>query len=160
MVESDFPFIEIPAHLQPMLGLPDEGTRIYRAYGPRDAFGEWWEAVCEACGEQGSVSPGGVCMHVKVSRAGVYKRMKEGRLTALCFHVEEQYRTIFRKREMIKTSGHPYCCVPVTECVAWSEQLRHLEYRERKLIQWGDGDHAGQVLIRNESRPAERSRKK
>jgi len=30
---TSFPFVEIPQHLQEIVGEPDPGTRIFRAYG-------------------------------------------------------------------------------------------------------------------------------
>lgn len=148
MGNDDFPFVTVPDRLLPRVGNPDKGTRIHRAYGPSDAFEEWWEAVCEICGPENSVSPGGVPMFAQASRAAVHKRLKEGRLTAFCFHKETVHRTRFRKREVITTVGTPITNIPVSECKAWGDQMRLLTRSERKLIQWGDGDNAGQVLIR------------
>ncbi len=147
MTTETFPYTEVPDHLIPRIGLADPGTRLYRAYGPRDAFPEWWKAVCEICGEDGAVSPGGVAMFAKASRAAVHKRLKEGRLTAFCFHQESVQRTKFRKREVITTDGRPVTYIPVTECKAWAKLMQGLSYEERKSLQWGDGDNAGQVLV-------------
>ena len=119
---------------------------MYRAYGPIEAFETWWGAVSDVCGEEGAVSPGGVSMFVRVSRAGVHKAMKEGRLTAFLFHRENVGRTFFTKREKIEVEGQPYIGIPVLECKSWAEQLTGLSYEERKLIRVGDGDHSGQFL--------------
>lgn len=146
MGDDDFPYVEIPDHLRPRLGLPDPGTRMYRAYGADDAFAEWWDAVCEVCGESGSVSPGGVSMYARMSRAAVYKRLAEGRLTAFCFHQERKTRTRFLKRDRISTERTPVTNIPVSECKAWAEQLSHLSRRERKQLEWGSGEYAGQSI--------------
>ena len=86
MARRDIEYIKIPSHYLPIIGEADEGTRMYRAYSSDVSFMVWWDAICEICGEESSVSPGGVAMYIKVSRAGVHKRMKEGRLTAFMFH--------------------------------------------------------------------------
>lgn len=149
MSTDAFPFISVPEHLVPRIGLADPGTRLFRAYGPREAFPEWWAAVCEICGESGAVSPGGVAMFAKASRAAVHKRLKEGRLTAFCFHQESARRSKFRKREVITTDGRPVTYIPVTECKAWAELMRGLSSSELHQLQWGDGDNAGQVLVQS-----------
>lgn len=148
MGNDGFPFVTVPDHLIPRVGNTDEGTRVYRAFGPPEAFEQWWEAVCEICKPENTVSPGGVPMFAQASRAAVHKRLKEGRLTAFCFHKETVHRTRFRKREVIVTEGTPITNIPVSECKAWGEQMRAMTRTERKEIQWGEGDNAGQVLIR------------
>lgn len=88
-------------------------------------------------------------MFAKASRAAVHKRLKEGRLTAFCFHQESARRSKFRKREVITTDGRPVTYIPVTECKAWAELMRGLSSSELHQLQWGDGDNAGQVLVQS-----------
>jgi hypothetical protein len=47
--------------------------------------------------------------------------MKEGRLTAFCFHVVHHEKTFFGNVRKAKAS--PYVYVPVSECKAWAKEL-------------------------------------
>jgi hypothetical protein len=59
-------------------------------------------------------------MYAPVSRAAVHKRLKEGKMTAFCFHVVEAKRSIFVYQKKLKQL--PYVYIPVSECKAWGEE--------------------------------------
>lgn len=143
---TSFPFVEIPKHLQEIVGKPDRETRIFRAYGNEDDFSRWFDAVWDICGEERAVSPGGVSMYAKVSRAGVHKRMKEGRLTAFLFHKVKESRLV-KGRKVLDEGGRPYGFIPVSECQAWAkelEQIREKPALEQEVL--GDRDFDGKFL--------------
>jgi hypothetical protein len=145
-MSKNFPFIEVPEHLLDILGQPDPGTRLYRAYGSEDQCAKWFETVLEVCQGQSAVSPGGVSMYVRVSRAGVHKRLKEGRLTGFLFHVTKDSR-FFKDKKKLEHGGRPYGFIPVIECKAWAEELKGRKSREeieKEAI--GDGDYDGAFL--------------
>ena len=51
-------------------------------------------------------------MFVPASRAAVHKRMKEGRLTAFCFHVVHEEKTFFGN--VRKAKATPFVYIPVS----------------------------------------------
>jgi hypothetical protein len=66
-------------------------------------------------------------MFAPVTRAGIHKRLKEGRLTAFYFQATEIRRTIFgHKRKGRQTA---YALIPVAECKAWGKELLGREER-------------------------------
>ena len=142
MTDSDFQFVKIPERLKPILGKPDPGTRMFRRFGTEDDYREWWDAVCEVCGEEASVSPGGVSMYARVSRAGVHKRLTDGRLTAFLFHVVKG-RSSLTGREKLDNYGMPYIEIPGMECKAWAEQLDRLPKDEALREAVGGMDYQG-----------------
>ena len=103
-----------------MFGKRDPDTRVYRREGTESEVGAWFDKIIDIAGS--SVSPGGVCMYARVSRAAVYKAINEGRLTAFGFHVMSESRSVFgfkkKKREM------PYVYIPVSEAKAWGEIIQ------------------------------------
>lgn len=118
---NGFPFVVIPISLQSMVGDPEPGTRIYRREGADTEMVGWYDAICDAV-EPRLVSPGGVSMFAPVSRAAVYKRLKEGRLTAFAFHVVAQKHGLFGRVRAVRQKT-PYLFVPVSEAKAWSVEL-------------------------------------
>jgi len=114
-----FGFINIPPALAEVVGVVDEGTRIYRAKGDHRAMRRWFDAICEHAGP--CVSPGGAAVYAKVSRAAVYKRMKAGGLTAFCFHIIGKTKTAFGNEKKLKE--RPLIYIPVAECKAWGAEL-------------------------------------
>jgi hypothetical protein len=136
---NDIESVEVPERLLSVLGEADEGTRMFRRYGTEEDFQEWWEAVAEICAPEGAVSPGGVSMYARVTRAGVHKRMKEGRITAFLFHKVTGV-TRWTKREILDHAGEPYIYIPGRECRAWAELLGHLDKKEQRREEVGDGD--------------------
>ena len=122
-MNKEFPFVEIPSHLLKYLGKPDPHTRLYRVFGEESDVEAWFQAVWEICKDGGSISTGGVCGYVKVSRPAVHKRLKEGRLTGFFFHQIEEGR-FFKGRKKLAEGGRPYILIPVSECKAWAEELK------------------------------------
>ncbi len=101
------------------MGVPDGGTRIYRAEGNHSQMRQWFDGLCLHIGP--CVSPGGAAIYAKVSRAAVYKRMKAGGLTAFCFKITAKTRTLFGNERKLKEL--PLIYIPYEECKAWSVDL-------------------------------------
>jgi hypothetical protein len=116
---TDFELVALPKALIPFIGVPDEGTRIFRAQGDHASMREWFDTLCEHIGP--CVSPGGAAVYAGVSRAGVYKRMKAGGLTAFCFHIIGKKKTLFGGEKTLKQL--PLVYIPVAECKAWGAEL-------------------------------------
>lgn len=114
-----FPFVEIPAELSHIIGERDGDTRVYRKRGSAEESPVWFDILTKLIGP--SVSPGGVGMYCPVSRAAVYKRLKEGNLSIFNFHVTKRKTKFFGgllvEREM------PYGYIPVSEVKAWRKEL-------------------------------------
>lgn len=126
-MDRNFPFVEIPSESLDVIGEPDPGTRIFRASGLEEASGPWFEVVDLVAGPV--VSPGGAGMFAPVSRAAVHNRLKEGKLTAFCFHVSATRTSIFGKQR--KTRNSPYVYIPSSELKAWAVEL------EERIIRLG-----------------------
>lgn len=113
-------FVEVPNALHLIVGTPDPGSRVYRIDGLKPEIAPWFGVIDELAGPL--VSPGGVSMFAPVSRAAVHKRLKEGRLTAFCFHIRETKKGFFGKTKTIRET--PLVYIPVSECKAWAEELK------------------------------------
>lgn len=122
MGTESFPFIKIPEHLKDKIGVPDLGTRVYRAYGPEEGFAEWSDIVFQICYGEGCVSPGGAAGYARVSRPGVHKKLKSGRLTAFIYHVTKD-SILFAGKKKLSANANFYCFIPVSECKAWAKEL-------------------------------------
>lgn len=118
-MSTEFLFVEIPSELEPFIGKRDPGTRIYRGEGSQEESAVWFDVLTELIGP--SVSPGGVGMYCPVSRAAVYKRVKEGKLSMFLFHVTHRKTTLFGKNKILRDT--PYAYIPVSEAKAWREEL-------------------------------------
>ena len=125
--------VDVPEELLPIIGKPDPGTRIYRTEGDAAQGAIWFDALVTAYPDS-LVSPGGVGMFARVSRAAVHKAMKEGRLTAFLFHEVKERRTLFGKKRPHRKN--PFIYIPVIECKRWSKQLELQYSPDREL----DGD--------------------
>jgi hypothetical protein len=119
---KDFPFVEIPEQFKEIIGVPDPGTRLYRAYGSEEDSRKWADAVFDICHGAGSVSPGGAAMYARVSRPGVHKKLKTGGLTGFVFHVETE-SLFFKGKKKLSRNAMFYCYIPVSECKAWALEL-------------------------------------
>ncbi len=115
--------VQVPGRLLDRLGDRDPGTRMYRRFGRTGSFAEWFDAVCQVSGAEGVLSAGAAAVYVGVSRAGLHKRMKEGRLTAFLFHVDSPGEAQ-EDPEDRRQGGRPYSFIPVRECRAWVEARR------------------------------------
>jgi len=118
-VSTTFPFVEIPEELERIVGKRDPGTRMYRRDGSQEESSVWFDLLTEIIGP--SVSPGGVGMYCPVSRAAVYKRINEGKLSIFLFHVTHRTTTLFGKNKILR--DNPYGYVPASEARAWREEL-------------------------------------
>lgn len=116
---TKFPFVEIPKELEAIVGKRDPGTRMYRRDGSQEESSVWFDLLTEIIGP--SVSPGGVGMYCPVSRAAVYKRIKEGKLSIFLFHVTHRKTTLFGKNRILR--DNPYGYIPASEARAWREEL-------------------------------------
>ncbi|HEX4084027.1 MAG TPA: hypothetical protein VHY22_03890 [Chthoniobacteraceae bacterium] len=119
IVPTDFPFVEIPKELEEFIGKRDPGTRMYRRDGSQEESAVWFDVLTELIGP--SVSPGGVGMYCPVSRAAVYKRIQEGKLSIFLFHVTHRKTTLFGKNKILR--DRPYGYIPASEARAWREEL-------------------------------------
>ena len=137
-MNKEFPYLDVPASLKPIVGVPDPETRIYRREGSDEESGPWFDALCEHFLGEGFISPGGVGMYAPVSRAGVYKRLKEGNLTAFCFHVVKAERSLFGYQKKLKE--RPYVYVAVSECKAWGQDLRARPDRKEAYLEAAGGE--------------------
>lgn len=123
-------FVTIPPELLPIVGEPDEGTRLFRREGSSEECAEWLKAIMHKLGP--CVSPGGVSMYAPVSRAGVHKRLRSGKMTAFLFHMTRRETTFFGMDRKLKEQ--PYVYIPVSECEAWAEELkRRCDDRQAQL---------------------------
>jgi hypothetical protein len=121
--------IEIPERAEPIIGTPDEGTRIFRKEAPEEEAGHWFDALDELFGPL--VSPGGVSMYAPVSRAAVHKRVQEGKITAFCFHITEKRKGWFGRLHVKRES--PYVLIPVSEAKAWRQELEERALKQGKV---------------------------
>ena len=137
-MNKEFPYLDVPASLKPIVGVADPETRIYRREGSDEKSGPWFDALCEHFPGEGFISPGGVGMYAPVSRAGVYKRLKEGNLTAFCFHVVKAERSLFGYQKKLKE--RPYVYVAVSECKAWGQDLKARPDRKAAYVEAAGGD--------------------
>src|SRR5438045_8536778 len=72
-------------------------------------------------------------MYCPVSRAAVYKRLKEGKLSIFLFHVTHRKTTLFGKNKILR--GHPYGYIPVSEARAWRNELEERAVRQGLISQ-------------------------
>src|SRR6266567_2187749 len=137
-------FVVVPEEFKLLAGIRDAGTRIFRAAGNHAKMRAWFDALCEHIGP--CVSPGGAAVYAGVSRAGVYKRMKAGGLTAFCFRIVGKKKTLFGGEKVLKQL--PLVYIPVAECKAWGAEL---EERAARLT--ADRGTAGDEAALNEADP-------
>jgi hypothetical protein len=118
-METDSLTVKVPPAMLRLAGTLDPGTRIFRRDGSQDEMTEWFDAVCEHIGP--CVSPGGAAAYAGVTRAGVYRRMKAGGMTAFCFHIVGEKKTFFGGVKRLKQ--FPLVYIPVSECQAWRKNM-------------------------------------
>ena len=144
-----FPFIEVPKELHKLVGEPTPGTRAYRREGSFKECGEWLEKLGEYYKGDVGLSTSSVVLFVPVSRASVYKRIKEGKLTAFFFYVTHEETRLFGAKRRAKE--RPFIVVSVSECKAWAEEIKRrvgfvddpdesLFKESERLLQAGGGD--------------------
>ncbi len=150
-MQTDLVLTEIPPELLPLAGEPDEGTRIYRREGSIDEMAEWFDNLCVPL--RALVSPGGAAVYAQVSREGVYKRMRAGKLTAFCFHITKEKKTFFGGKKLLKREPLVYISIP--ECQAWRRDLEERVARieatktetpdDEAALEEADGDHTSRM---------------
>jgi len=159
-VKEKFPFVEIPEKYKDIIGEPDKGTRMFRAYGNNDDFSKWYDIVTEICQDgDGTVGIGTAAAYSKVSRPAVHKRMREGRITAFCFHLVEDSK-FFTDRKKLAEGGFPYVYIPVSECRAWAESLKTRKgfeeaIRDETKGSWNDRFLRSNIFWRNKLKKKE-----
>ena len=116
----ELPYLKVTPEMKSIVGKCDKGTRIHRREGSYAEAGKWFLQLDELFKDR-FVSPGGVSMFVRISRAAVHKRMKEGRLSAFCFHVVHEEKTFFGN--VRKAKATPFVTNPVSECKAWAKEI-------------------------------------
>ena len=136
--------VDVPEKLLPIIGQPDPGTRMYRTAGDTEQCAIWFDALVTAYPDS-LVSPGGVGMFARVSRAAVHKAMKEGRLTAFLFHEVEERRTLFGTKRPHRKN--PFIYIPVVECKGWGKQLE-LQYPPDHELEGNNPDWYGTEIER------------
>lgn len=114
-----FSFVEIPEEVLPIIGERDGDSHVYRKSGSQEESSVWFDALHKIVGQ--TVSPGGVGMYCPVSRAAVYKRIKEGNLSLFLFHVTKRTTTLFGGKKVVREK--PYSYIPVSEVRAWRKDL-------------------------------------
>lgn len=123
---TEFPYVRVPDEVIPAIGEKDGDSRNFRKRGSQEEASGWHDLVFKVAGP--TVSPGGVLMYCPVSRAAIYKRIKEGKLTAFNFYPSEEKTKLFGG--ILSARLMPYCYIPVSEAKAW-----RLELEERALSQ-------------------------
>ncbi len=146
-MKKEFPYVEIPDKLRRFIGDQDEGTRIFRRFGTENDYRVWYHAVARICKAGGLVSPGGAAGYARVSRAGLHKRLKEGRLTVFIFHEIKDSRLLKGRKSLVDgrlpSSGY----VPISECKAWAADLEGKSIEEIEKEAMGDYDWKGKSLM-------------
>lgn len=156
MGADSFSFVEIPENLKDKIGIPDPGTRLFRAYGTEEECSTWSDAVFDICYGEGCVSPGGAAGYARVSRPGVHKKLKSGGLTGFVFHVTKD-SILFKGKKKLSANANFYCYIPVSECKAWAQELsKKRDKLELAREIMGDGDFHDTYL----DNPPEHLRKK
>ena len=117
-MSSEF-LVNVTAKDRKIVGEADPGTHIYRQEGSAEDCAKWFDHISERFSPL--VSPGGVYVYVPVSRAGVHKRLKAGKMTAFLFHITSRERTFWGNPRKLK--AQPYGYIPVIECKAWAAEV-------------------------------------
>src|SRR5438132_2902034 len=93
-------------------------------------------------------------MYCPVSRAAVYKRIKEGKLSMFLFHVTHRTTTLFGKNKILR--DNPYGYIPTSEARAWREELEQRAISQGKIteeeLEGSKGDWSGEFLQWREKR--------
>lgn len=127
---------------------------------------KWFDELCSLL--RVTVSPGGAAVYAGVTREGVYKRMRAGRLTAFCFHLTKKKKTIFGGEKILKAEPIVYLSVP--ECQAWRAELeeraarieatKQMTAEDDAAFEEADGEHTDRMHDFLSNDPADKRRKK
>jgi hypothetical protein len=126
---TPFPFVEIPKEALRFIGEREGDSHVYRKEGSQEESSVWFDALTEIIGD--SVSPGGVGMYCPVSRAAVYKRIKDGKLSMFLFHVTRRKTALFGGKKVVREM--PYAYIPVSEVQAWRKELEARAIEQGKV---------------------------
>lgn len=146
MDKKSFPFLEIPENLKNIIGVPDPGTRLYRAYGSEDDCRKWMDTVFDLCSGDGCTSPGGAAGYAKVTRPGVHKKLKTGGLTGFVYHITQD-SILFKGKKKLSANAFFYCYIPRSELRAWADELE--KKRDKSEVEkevMGDGNYNDKYL--------------
>lgn len=156
---------EIPRRLRRLCGEEDEGTRIFRREGSHEEMVEWFDNLCVPL--HFTVSPGGAAVYAGVTREGVYKRMRAGKLTAFCFHITKEKQTLFGGKRLLKSEPIVYLSVP--ECQAWRAELearaarieatKQVTAEDEAAFEETEGEHRGGMHDFLSNDPRDKKRK-
>lgn len=118
----EFPFIEVPKELRKMVGEPTPGTRAYRREGTHAECAQWVETLGEHYKGDVGLSPSGVSLFVPITRAGIHKRIRDGKLTAFTFYITRRETSFLGVKR--KAKQRPYIMLSVSECKAWAAEMK------------------------------------
>lgn len=118
----EFPFIEVPKELRKIVGEPTPGTRAYRREGTHAECAQWVEALGEYYKGDVGLSPSGVALFVPITRAGIHKRIRDGKLTAFTFYITRRETSFLGVKR--KAKQRPYIMLSVSECKAWAAEMK------------------------------------
>jgi hypothetical protein len=142
---ADIVLVSVPERLQEAIGETDGTNRLYRQYGYSGDFHWWLDAVMEICGQDGAYGPAVVARYCWATRAGVHKRLREGRMTAFLFH-EVIGQSLLGRREALAEGGKPTVLIPGSEMKGWAEHLGRVGDMAALLEQEGEFDFRGRFL--------------
>jgi hypothetical protein len=87
-------------------------------------------------------------MYCPVSRAAVYKRIKEGKLSIFLFHITHRKTTLFGKNKILR--DNPYGYIPASEARAWRQELEERAVKQGVIteedLEGAKPDWAGDFL--------------
>jgi hypothetical protein len=122
MAFIQFPFIEVPKELREIVGTPTRGTRAYRREGTHAECAQWVEALGLYYKGDVGLSPSGVSLFVPITRAGVHKRIRDGKLTAFVFYITRREVSFLGVKR--KAKQRPYILLSLSECKAWAAEMK------------------------------------
>jgi hypothetical protein len=146
-MKKEIPFITVPERWRPYIGEHDPETRQYRKYGTDKDYRAWFSIISKICRKDGLLSPGGAAGYVGVSRAGLHKRLKEGRMTVFLFHTIRGSK-IIKTRKILEDGSSPSSAfIPVSELKAWAAELEGKTVEELDKEIMGELDWKGKTLM-------------
>jgi hypothetical protein len=155
-----FRFVEIPPKMLPIIGERVGDSRVYEKEGPEEEAAPWYDALTGIIGP--SVSPGGVGLYCPVSRAAVYKRITDGKLSMFKYTVTHRKTRLFGGMKIVRES--PYAFIPVSEAKVWKSELEERAIRHglvtREELEGTKPDWDGMLMERDLSRQKAQLKKK
>jgi hypothetical protein len=118
-MKTYFDLIHVPSEFLSLAGTLDPAARIYRAKGDHDQLHLWLDGLFKHVGP--CVPLGVTACYTGVTRPGVYRRLKAGRLTAFSFALVGETKTLLGGQKKLKEG--PLVYIPFSECQAWWREL-------------------------------------